>query len=133
MLSLAAVTDSPTKRPLRDDATNVLGVRIHDPLDRSVEPSWLEQREGPGAPARFLLQQPESVVGRASDVDFAIESSLISRRHAVFVQNGPEVTCRDLDSSNGVYLNGVKVHSALLHEGDTLQIGDVVLLFHEGR
>ncbi len=133
MLSLGAVTDSPTKRPHRDEATNVLGVRIHDPLGRSVEPSWLEQREGPGAPARFLLEQPESIVGRSSEAHFTIESSLISRRHAIFVQSGPEVTCRDLDSSNGVYLNGVKVHSALLHEGDTLQIGDVVLLFHEGR
>jgi hypothetical protein len=30
-----------------------------------------------------------------------------------------------------VYLNGVRAHSAVLHDGDTLQIGDVVFVFHE--
>ena len=39
----------------------------------------------------------------------------------------------DLDSRNGVYLNGVKIHSAVLHGGDNLQLGSVVLVFHEGR
>jgi hypothetical protein len=28
--------------------------------------------------------------------------------------------------------NGVKAHSAVLHGGDTIQIGDVVFVFHEG-
>jgi pSer/pThr/pTyr-binding forkhead associated (FHA) protein len=39
----------------------------------------------------------------------------------------------DLESANGVYLNGVRVHSAGLFEGDTIQIGDVLLMFREGR
>jgi pSer/pThr/pTyr-binding forkhead associated (FHA) protein len=38
----------------------------------------------------------------------------------------------DLESSNGVFLNGVRVHSAALHEGDVIQIGDAVLVFREG-
>jgi pSer/pThr/pTyr-binding forkhead associated (FHA) protein len=47
-------------------------------------------------------------------------------------RNGPQFSCTDLDSANGVLLNGIKAHSAVLHEGDTLQIGDVVFVFREG-
>jgi pSer/pThr/pTyr-binding forkhead associated (FHA) protein len=43
------------------------------------------------------------------------------------------VTVTDLNSSNGMYLNGVKAHSAVLHEGDQIQIGNVVFIFHEGE
>lgn len=127
------MTDFPTKRPVRDETTSVLGVRVAGPLERKQDPSWLEQRKGPGAPARYILTLPETIIGRSSEADVAIESSLISRRHVVFIKNGPEVTCKDLESSNGLFLNGVRIHSALLHEGDTLQLGDVVLLFHEGK
>jgi pSer/pThr/pTyr-binding forkhead associated (FHA) protein len=44
-----------------------------------------------------------------------------------------QFTLVDLESRNGVYLNGVKVHSALLHDGDNIQLGTVVFVFHEGR
>ena len=58
--------------------------------------------------------------------------TLISRKHVVITKNGAEFRCRDLDSANGLYLNGVKAHSAVLHDGDAIQIGDVVFVFHEG-
>jgi pSer/pThr/pTyr-binding forkhead associated (FHA) protein len=91
----------------------------------------LEQIRGPGAPRRLALLPVETVVGRGTQASIQIESSLLSRRHVAFRRSGPDVTCADLDSQNGVYVNGVKVHSALLHDGDTLQIGDVVIVFHE--
>ena len=45
---------------------------------------------------------------------------------------GDEYACTDMESHNGVFLNGVKIHSATLREGDTIQIGDVILIYHEG-
>ena len=39
----------------------------------------------------------------------------------------------DLQSRNGVYVNGVKVHSAVLHDGDSVQMGSILFVFHEGR
>jgi hypothetical protein len=97
---------------------------------RKKEPV-LEQIRGPGAPRKLALLPSETVIGRGIQASIQIESSLLSRRHVAFRRSGPDVTCADLDSQNGVYVNGVKVHSALLHDGDTLQIGDVVLVFHE--
>lgn len=93
----------------------------------------LEQVKGPGAPRDFVLDKNEVVVGRSDDADISIDSPLISRRHAVFRKGGGLVRCEDLDSANGMYLNGTKAHGADLFEGDTLQMGDVVLVFHEGQ
>jgi hypothetical protein len=100
-----------------------LGTRKKEPV--------LEQIRGPGAPRQLPLLPSETVLGRGNQASIQIESSLLSRRHVAFRRSGPDVTCADLNSQNGVYVNGVKVHSALLHDGDTLQIGDVVLVFRE--
>jgi len=93
----------------------------------------LEQVRGPGAPREFVLDLDETIVGRGNQSTVCVESSLLSRRHLSIRRQGPEFRCQDLDSQNGVFVNGVKAHAAVLHEGDTLQIGDVVFVFHEGR
>jgi hypothetical protein len=92
---------------------------------------WLEQIRGPGAPREFALGPGETVVGRSTQATLHIDSALLSRRHVAIRTHGPEHRLQDLDSANGVYVNGVKAYSAVLHDGDTLQIGDVVLVFHE--
>lgn len=91
----------------------------------------LEQVRGPGAPRRFPLAAVETVVGRGQQAHVTIESTRLSRRHVVFRRSGHEFSLLDLDSANGVFLNGVKAHSAVLHEGDTIQLGDVVFVLHE--
>jgi pSer/pThr/pTyr-binding forkhead associated (FHA) protein len=72
------------------------------------------------------------VIGRSLQAHITLDSSLLSRRHVALKRTGPEYTCVDLGSTNGFYVNGVKAHSAVLHEGDALQMGDVVLLYREG-
>ena len=100
-------------------------------VDRRHRTPWLEQIRGPGAPREFSLGLGETVVGRSTQATLHIDSALLSRRHVAIRTTGPEHRLYDLESANGVYVNGVKVHSAVLHDGDTLQIGDVVLVFHE--
>ncbi len=114
------------------DAT-VVTDRTLVPVVRSyTRVSRLEQLKGPGAPRVYTLELDETIVGRASQAHICIESSLISRRHMALRRSGVQFTCADLNSANGIYLNGVKAHSAILHEGDTIQLGDVVLVFREG-
>ncbi len=102
-------------------------------LLRKVRLAWLEQVGGPGAPRELVLQKPEVVVGRSEDADISIASKLISRKHVMFNKRGTSVRYQDLDSANGTFLNGTRAHAADLYEGDTVQIGDVILVFHEGQ
>jgi pSer/pThr/pTyr-binding forkhead associated (FHA) protein len=101
-------------------------------VDRPATLPCLEMVRGAGAPKLWSLIGEETVIGRSSHANICIESSLLSRKHVEIRGKGPEFRLTDLGSANGVYLNGVRVHSAGLHEGDTIQIGDAVFIFHEG-
>jgi pSer/pThr/pTyr-binding forkhead associated (FHA) protein len=96
------------------------------------KPFTLQQVQGPGAPREFLLHLDEVIVGRSLQATISIDGGGVSRQHLSLRRNGPEYTVQDLDSANGVFLNGVKTHSAVLREGDVLQMGDVVFVYHEG-
>ncbi len=95
-------------------------------------PPALEQVAGPLAPRRFPLILPETIVGRHPQSHLYVDSASLSRQHVRLVQRDGEVTFTDLDSANGVLLNGVRAHSAVLREADVLQLGDVVFVFREG-
>lgn len=89
--------------------------------------------QGPDAPKIFALVITELVVGRSAEADIVVDSEDLSRKHAQLFFNGRDWSIRDLDSRNGVFLNGVKVHSATLCDGDTLQLGASIFEFREVR
>ncbi|HEX7669765.1 MAG TPA: FHA domain-containing protein [Polyangiaceae bacterium] len=120
------------KDDFEDQTTMVHDVPIPASLRRAKKPFVLEQVGGPGAPREFLLEQDEIIVGRSLQANISIDGNGISRQHAAIRRAGPEYTFVDLNSANGVYLNTVKTHSAVLRQGDTLQLGDALFVFHEG-
>ncbi|HOU91070.1 MAG TPA: FHA domain-containing protein [Polyangiaceae bacterium] len=122
----------PYRDGLVTEATKMVERGIGSRFEAARKPFLLLQVEGPGAPREVKLDLPEMVVGRSLQAHLAIESSLISRQHFALRRQGPDYVCVDLDSVNGLYLNGLRVHSAVLRDGDVLQIGDVVLLYREG-
>jgi pSer/pThr/pTyr-binding forkhead associated (FHA) protein len=89
----------------------------------------LRQVAGPGAPREFVLAGAALLAGRAAEADIRVISSSVSRHHMRLECDGPEITCRDLGSRNGVFLNGLKVHSAVLRPGDQIQIGAALFVF----
>lgn len=99
---------------------------------RVQKPHYLELIKGPGAPVKFQLDRPTIIVGRSTEADLRIDSEELSRKHMLILRAGEEFTCEDMDSRNGIFLNGVKIHSATLRDKDTLQLGAVVLVYHEG-
>lgn len=107
-----------------------MGIALVTGPARRPRPHVLEQIGGPGAPRRIELVDDRMVIGREGDI--AIPSPQLSRTHLCLTRNGSDFGCLDLDSKNGVYLNGIRVHSAVLREGDQLQLGDVVLLYFAG-
>ena len=65
------------------------------------------------------------VVGRALSSDIPVLDPTISRRHAEVLWDGTGVHVKDLGSSNGTFLNGVKVEEAKLSPGDVITFGKV--------
>ncbi|MDT5003598.1 MAG: transport system ATP-binding/permease protein [Mycobacterium sp.] len=85
----------------------------------------------PGRPAESSA--PGSVkIGRNTDNDIVIPDVLASRHHATLVPTGTGTEIRDNRSINGTFVNGSRVESALLNEGDTVTIGNVDLVFRGG-
>lgn len=92
----------------------------------------LRQLKGPGAPREIALTEESVVIGRSRSADLMVESPELSRRHVAFVKHGNEYIVTDMHSRNGLYLDGVRIHSAVLRNGDTLQMGNVTFLYLEG-
>ncbi|MGE5732358.1 MAG: FHA domain-containing protein, partial [Gemmatimonas sp.] len=65
------------------------------------------------------------VVGRAPASDVLIIDPTISRRHAEVECDDDRVVVRDLGSSNGTFLNGTRIESAVVGVGDTITFGKV--------
>lgn len=99
--------------------------------DRDVRPHRLQQIEGTGAPRLIPLDRDEFVMGRDEVANIRINSPRASRRHAFIRRHEEGFELLDNDSRNGVLLNGLKVYSAVLRDGDVVQVADGVFLYHE--
>lgn len=72
----------------------------------------------------ILLDKPVLLLGRDLECDIRLDSRKISRRHCCIAQVGQQLVIRDLGSTNGVRINGVRVIEGHLKEGDELTIGN---------
>ena len=68
------------------------------------------------------------IVGRGMTSDIAIYDPTVSRRHAELIAGSDGVEVKDLDSSNGTCVNGVRVKAGRLHPEDSVTFGKLV--FH---
>lgn len=78
----------------------------------------------------ILLSGVTFRLGRNADNDIRLQDNSVSRHHAQ-IHRGPDgaYVVSDLNSLNGVFVNGRQVQSSQLKEGDKLEIGDVALRF----
>jgi pSer/pThr/pTyr-binding forkhead associated (FHA) protein len=72
----------------------------------------------------LLLDKPILLVGRHEECDIQLNSRKISRKHCVIAQVEEVLVIRDLGSTNGVRVNGVRVEEGTLRTGDELMIGN---------
>src|SRR5436305_15328181 len=74
--------------------------------------------EGPD----ILLDKPILLLGRHPECDIQIDSRKISRRHCCIAQVSDYLVIRDLGSTNGIRINGVRVLEGRLAAGDEVTI-----------
>lgn len=80
----------------------------------------LSMSDGPS----LLLDKSIVLVGRHEECDIQLNSRKVSRKHCVLAQVGEMLVVRDLGSTNGVRINGVRVEDGALRTGDELTIGN---------
>jgi pSer/pThr/pTyr-binding forkhead associated (FHA) protein len=71
----------------------------------------------------ILLDKPILLLGRHPECDIQIDSRKISRRHCCIAQVQDYLVVRDLGSTNGIRINGVRVMEGRIKSGDELTIG----------
>ena len=86
-------------------------------------------KRGPNAGSRFALNQSVTSAGRHPDSDIFCDEITVSRRHAEFRCQNNQFQVVDVGSLNGTYVNREPVLSAVLANGDEIQIGKFRLLF----
>jgi predicted component of type VI protein secretion system len=72
----------------------------------------------------ILLDKPILLFGRHPECDIQLNSRKVSRRHCCIAQVQEYLVVRDLGSTNGIRINGARVHEGKLKEGDELTIGN---------
>lgn len=80
---------------------------------------------GPDLGRRQALEAAEYVLGRVADADLVIDRESVSRRHARLTKIQGSWVVTDLGSTNGTFVNDVRVDSERLRDGDQLRIGDM--------
>lgn len=74
------------------------------------------------------------LIGRLPECDVLLQDGLVSRMHARISVQHDSVVVEDLHSTNGVYVNGLRVgHSTVLREGDRVLIGTTEISMFESR
>src|SRR5262245_57953207 len=89
---------------------------------------WVLRTTTEGVPEKTFRMMPGSVrtLGRATGADFIVDAALVSRVHCrLRATAGGDLEVRNLDSTNGVFVNGQRTEVARLAPGDKVQIGRV--------
>ena len=86
-------------------------------------------KRGRNAGAYFLLNQPVTTAGRLPGSDIFLDDITVSRRHAKFRMEDGQHRVVDAGSLNKTYVNRRPVESAILANGDQIQIGKFRLMF----
>ena len=89
-------------------------------------------KRGPNAGSQFRLDQSVTSAGRHPDSNIYLDDITVSRRHAEFRREKGEFRVVDMCSLNGTYLNGEPTDSAVLTDGDQIDIGKFRLVFLTG-
>lgn len=84
---------------------------------------------GPQTGRDFTFDQHDTfMIGRSEDAQFCLpQDRFFSRHHCILEIAPPQCFLRDLGSTNGTFVNGIRVESAHLKHGDRIQGGETVL------
>jgi pSer/pThr/pTyr-binding forkhead associated (FHA) protein len=105
---------------------------VLDPI-RVEQRAYLEISWGGQENIGVELARDDVRIGRHPACDIPIPLSNVSREHARVLHRGDEYAVEDLNSTNGTFVNGVRVVRCVLRNNDQIQLGDAKILFFEEK
>jgi S-DNA-T family DNA segregation ATPase FtsK/SpoIIIE len=90
---------------------------------------WILQSSGSESEPLTFRLSPGSIktAGRSTGAELIVDAALVSRIHCRLEANDETLEVIDLESTNGIYVNGARVSRAHLIPGDRLKVGRVEL------
>jgi S-DNA-T family DNA segregation ATPase FtsK/SpoIIIE len=89
---------------------------------------WLTIGSGIERGTTVEVTGPRFVIGRDDECDLVLDDDKVSRRHAALTLTDGGATLEDLDSANGTFVNGRRIHEPTeLRPGDLIRLGAVIL------
>ena len=84
-------------------------------------------------PIGYELSETESIIGRSSQSQIQLPVFGISRVHARIVCQNEEYYIEDLGSTNGTYVNNIRIKKCILRSHDVIELGGVKIVFIEEK
>src|SRR5256712_14002640 len=81
----------------------------------------------------YELKVDRTTVGRVEDNTFQIPETSVSSHHAEILLKGSDVVIKDLNSTNGTFINGERVTEAVLKPGQILRLGMIEMRLETGE
>ncbi len=79
----------------------------------------------------YPISKPEVSIGRSSSNDITLKDSLVSRSHCAIVFDGESFSIIDKDSTNGTFVNNLRIKNQILKHGDQIKIGSIEIAYIE--
>jgi pSer/pThr/pTyr-binding forkhead associated (FHA) protein len=121
-----------TDDPLVTELNALAGVAT----DRTVRPFDIRVIGGPDAGKTFSIdsnREGRILVGQSPACAVRLADPAASRRHAALELAGGALRVTDLGSTNGTWVNGLRIYDAVLQGGETVRVGNSELEVRAGK
>ncbi len=95
----------------------------------SLRKCQLQVIEGEDKGKKFKLDKPNTKIGKKEGCDLILSDKTVSRNHIEIEYTSDSFLLKDMNSTNGTYLNGNKVKEAYLAPGDLIKLGNTSIEF----
>lgn len=111
----------------KDGATQLIPLVIEEQKEAKhfiqLQPNMLQ----------YDLKEGKTLLGRSTANDIVVADPSLSRHHMQFFLSGDEAILKDLDSTNGISVNGKSVKSAVLKDKDVIEAGETKIVYRRSN
>jgi two-component system, cell cycle response regulator len=121
-------SEAPSISMFKDTTETQPAVPPESDREQKRNLAYLVVLAGVSAGEMFKLQADKTVVGRGPTVGVRLNDEGVSREHCQFMREGEKIIVVDLGSTNGTFVNGIKVDRKELSDGDKIMVGSTTIL-----